>query len=429
MQYLIKHIYSKLTTHSFVKVSLWSAVTTFARIISGFFTIKLSAIYIGAAGLAIVSQYTNTIVFVALIGSGCINQGLTTYIARFYDNPKEQETWVRSGISVTIISSVFISILIFIFRAPITQFVFNNSDFEPYTISLAFTLVLMSVNTTLIGILNGFKEYKTIVYSNVCAAFLALIFGIILIPNFGIKGALINALANQSVLLFITLFFIRNKFWAKDLIKITLVEFSKLKLLFGFSIMVIVNSTLPPATLILIRNTILEHYSLESAGYWDATTRVTYILMMVLMTTYTMYYLPRIAELKTDREIKTELLNTIKIVVPIVSTLFLIAYLSKDLIIYVVFNDSFNIVREYIGIQLLGEFLRMLSWFFIAIFYAKEKVKWFIIFEISFHLFWYVFTLILINNLAMYGVFWSYVLASAMYLVLVVFFFRKILYS
>ena len=109
------------------------------------------------------------------------------------------------------------------------------------------TVILYGINTLLISVINGFKEFKKYVAANILGSIIGLLFTIVLAYNFGIYGALIAAVTYQSVVFILTLFLVINTKWFKprEIIK----NFSKSAAvkLGHYSLMALVTAAVMPA--------------------------------------------------------------------------------------------------------------------------------------------------------------------------------------
>ena len=71
--------------------------------------------------------------------------------------------------------------------------------------------------------------------------------------------------------------------------------------------MAFISAVLIPLSLIVIRNFIVQNYSLDKAGVWDALNRISSLYMMFFGSGLSLYYMPKLASIKTDNEFKEEL--------------------------------------------------------------------------------------------------------------------------
>ncbi|CAG1021083.1 partial Lipid III flippase, partial [Patescibacteria group bacterium] len=101
------------------------------------------------------------------------------------------------------------------------------------------------------------------------------------------------------------------------------------------------------------------------------------------------------------------------------------AYLSRDLIIKTVFSQSFNEMIHLFLFQLLGDFFRIISWIFSYILLAKIKIKYFVISELVFAIFFYFSTRILLKEYGFSTISLTYLLSTVFYLGVVLLFVYK----
>lgn len=74
----------------FVKVSAWSGISTGVKMLTGLISIKVVSTIIGPAGIAVVGQFLNGISMVSMVATGGIGQGVTKFIAQYYDEPENK---------------------------------------------------------------------------------------------------------------------------------------------------------------------------------------------------------------------------------------------------------------------------------------------------------------------------------------------------
>jgi PST family polysaccharide transporter len=169
------------------------------------------------------------------------------------------------------------------------------------------TVILYGLNTLLISVINGFKEFKKYVIANILGSIVGLVFTIVLAYNFGIYGALIAAVTYQSIVFILTLFLVLNAKWFKprEIIK----HFSKpVAVKLGhYSLMALVTAAVMPLSQLVVRGHISTHSISDAglwndAGLWEGINRISNMFLMVFATSLSVYYLPRLTELKTQRE-------------------------------------------------------------------------------------------------------------------------------
>ena len=174
-----------------------------------------------------------------------------------------------------------------------------------------------------------------------------------------------------------------------------------------------------PTSLLIIRNYLGESLSWEAAGYWQAMWYVSSTYLMIITTALSIYYLPRLSEISDKLELKSEVLNGIKIIVPFVITLSFTIYLLKDFIIWVLFSEDFAPMAQLFKWQLVGDVIKMSSWLMSYILISKAMTRSYIFTEISFAIFFVLCSIIAINKFGLVGMSYSYTISYIFYFVLV----------
>ncbi|MGY0146712.1 O-antigen translocase [Edwardsiella tarda] len=376
---------------------------------------KVLAIYVGPSGYAIIGQYQNFLQALSAFSSGALANGITKYTAEYKGNPTKQiSIWKTSG-TVSVFSGLGIAVVVLFLFPVVNTNIFNgvlNDDIR-YWLSVSF--VFMMLNSYLLSVLNGMKEVKRYVIINISGSFITLLITSLLAYLWSLDGAVIALTINQAINGLVSIFIISRVNWFS-----WSMLFGRLdkKILYGlakFSVMALVAAICLPLAQIIIRKIIVHNISWAVAGYWEAINRISSITITVATTTLTLYYLPRLAEIKTKREIKSEIQKIVAFIFPLSVFCCIIVYFLRDYIISILFTGDFFPMRVLFFGQLFGDCVKILSWLFSFALLAKEKWREFVFCEISSVIF-----LILINFLFIRLLDWEYL--SYAYLITYVFY-------
>ena len=165
-------------------------------------------------------------------------------------------------------------------------------------------------------------------------------------------------------------------------LKISDFSFTVLNNLSPYMIMALVSSIAIPIVLIIIRNYLITEIGLKEAGYWQAMNRVSDYYLMFINSLMVLYILPRFAEINTKKEFRKEVFSFYKTIMPIFALILLVIYLSRSLLVSLLFTQDFQPVEELFGYQILGDFMRVLSMVIAYQFLAKKMFAHFIVLEI-----------------------------------------------
>jgi PST family polysaccharide transporter len=192
--------------------------------------------------------------------------------------------------------------------------------------------------------------------------------------------------------------------------KRTLVKLAK------FSLMAITSAICVPLSHIIIRNYIGENLGWDSAGYWQGIWYISSIYLMLITTSLSVYYLPKLSSIKDKIELKKEILNGYKIIIPIVVVFAVFIFFIKEYVITIAFDEKFMPMIELFKWQLIGDVIKIAAWLLSYLMVAKAMTKSFIITEIIFSTTFVIFSIVMVDSFGLIGMTYSFVLNYILYL-------------
>lgn len=402
-----------------VKTSILSLIATFFKMLSGLVINKAISVYIGPTGLAVIGQFQNFSQVVLILAQGAINNGVVKYTAEYGKNSPKIPYLFSTALKISLFSSVSVGLLLILFSSFFSSRILESIDYNFIFIIFGLTIILFVLNGLLLSIINGLKDIRNYIKINIIQSLYSLVFTSLLIYFFSLKGALVALATNQSIIFFITLIMVRehNVITWRNFTS----QFDKQisKKLFAFSAMAITSAIMVPTSQFIIRDYIAMTQGMEQAGYWQGVWYISTTYLMIVTTTLSTYYLPRLSEIVDKQELKKEILQGYKILLPIVITCGLIIYFLRDVIIYLLFSKDFTPMKALFTWQIIGDILKIASWILAYLMLAKSMTKLFIISEIIFSILLMVFSCIFISNYGVIGATYAYCLNYAIYLLFV----------
>ncbi len=408
-----------------VKTSILTAISTVIRVFTGFIINKLVSIYVGPSGLAIIGQFQNFVIISSTVGSGAISQGVVKYTSEYRDSYSKKRELLSTAVVLTLISSMLVGLFLNIF-APYLSYLILKSDIYSHLFNIfGFTIILFSLNTLLMSILNGQKEIKKYIIVNIISSLFSLLFTSFLIINFGLLGSLYAMVLNLSVIFFVTLFFVLKSSWFKiDYFTEGFSRESGIKL-GKYALMAVVSAIVVPLSQMVVREYIGSNLGWSSAGYWQGIWYISSMYLMVVTTSLGVYYLPRLSEIEDKSELKEEMLYGYRVILPIVIFLAFGIYIFREYIVYIAFTKSFMPMVELFKWQLIGDVVKISSWLLSYLMLAKAMTRLYIYTEIVFSLLFVVLSILFINEFGLIGVTYAFCLNYLIYLVVMITIFRK----
>ncbi len=162
--------------------------------------------------------------------------------------------------------------------------------------------------------------------------------------------------------------------------------------------MALTSAVAVPASHILVRSYLGETFGVDAAGYWEAMWRLSTAYLILVSTTLGVYYLPRLSEIKHANDIKLEIIQGYKVILPVAVLSAFLMYFMRDVIIAVLFTKDFTPMRDLFAWQMIGDTLKVASLILGYVLAARAYVAWYILSEILFSMFFYLLVVSLSEN-------------------------------
>lgn len=393
-----------------IKAGFLNAISTFIKIISGFVINKAVAVWIGPSGMAIMGQFQSFISMIMMVANGGINNGIVKYVSEYSADEEKRKKIISTSFCISLIFSIFISVLLVIFNKQLAIFLLKESYFRSIFIVFGLTLVLFSTNTFLISVLNGYKEIKKFVAVNIITSLIGLFLMLILVYFLKLYGALLALALVNSVVLFFTLIFVLKSNWFKISYFIQGFDLESVKKLSKYSLMTLTTALTIPISQIIVRNYIITHVSMNSAGIWQGLLKLSDAYLLIFTTTLTIYFLPKYSEIQEKSQLRKEVTFGYKVILPIVILTGSLVYIFRESIVQILFEESFLPMTKLFVFEIIGDVFRISTLLVSLLIIAKTLTRWFIFFEILSSVLFILFSVLFVNQFGLIGVTYSYAL-------------------
>lgn len=413
---------------NFIKTSFFSAISSGISILTKLITQKIIAIYLGTQGMFLLGQLKDFLRLSQSIGTLGTTNGVIKYTAQFHDKKEELSQFLSTAFKVHLGFSLLVFILTLIFDNQLSLYLFDTVQYSKYLVLLAFSLISISIHTLFMSILNGMKHIKLYISINIIATLFSALFLIYLVINKLIEGAFLAFSITQilSFLISLTLILIYKPFSLKLLFgKFYNLKFKKLS---KYSLMAIVAPLCLIGATFFVRNHIESVFDTNHAGSWEGMWRISAMFLLFITTTFKLYLLPTFSRLE-EKDLRLEVFKIWKIVTPTVLGLALIAILLKDTIITLFLSKNFLLISSILGLQLLGDVVKINCWILGNILLAKEKTKFFIFLQVEWAVIFSLLSILFINLYGFKGVAMAYLGAYIIHFIIMNIYFRKLLWS
>jgi len=418
----------KILSTDLVKVTSLNSVATLVRMLTGLVSVKVVASRLHPEGIALLGQLTSfSMILLSISGAG-IKNGITKHVAQYSSSEKRYMLFLSTGFWIVFTLSCACGLVLVIGAPYFSREILKDPQYTPVFYVFGATIILYALNDLLIAVVNGFREFKKYVIVNISGSIVSLIFAIVLSLSFGVYGALISLVTYQSVVLLITLVLISRSSWFTW--RMFFGKFSKTAAfrLSGYSQMALVSLIILPLSQGIVR-TFLINNDVHSAGLWESMNRISNIYLTVITTSLSVYYLPKLASLRSDREIRNEVMTVYKHLVPFLIAASLLMILFRYYIISILFADDFRDMQQFFPFQLLGDLLKMSTWVLGYLLVAKAMTRTFIVVEVASCTLFVLLSMFFVTQFGAIGATIGYAAAFFCQLVIMIIIFRKLLFK
>ncbi|ATG74611.1 polysaccharide biosynthesis protein [Zobellella denitrificans] len=408
---------------TFIKTSFLNGIAVLIRMGCMLALNKVLAIYVGPSGYAVVGQLQNAIQMISTIASGAVTTGVTKYTAEYFDNEEQQKTLWRTAGTIAIVGSLLTSILMVVFSKSLAVFFLEDDTLGYVFIWFSVSLLFLVLNTLLLSVINGKKEVRCYVLSSIVGSILSLLITSLLSFYMGLSGALIGLTVYQSLSFIATAYLVSRLSWFHISNFFGTIDFTIAKKLLKYTAMAITSAICVPLSYIYIRNYIGDSLGWDYAGYWEAANRLSNAYLMFLISTLSVYYIPRISEIKENKEIVSEVKKVLLLVFPTSIILSVSVFIFKEQVVSLLFTKQFMVLNELLPWQLFGDVIKINAWVLACIMLGKNMYKTFIITEVFFSALYCFFITLLVPAYGFKAASMSYALNHILYFILMVFVF------
>ncbi|WP_298116812.1 O-antigen translocase [Flavobacterium sp.] len=412
------------------KATSLNGVSILIKISIGFITSKIIAVFVGPSGMALVGNLRNFLTTVQSFGTLGFENGIVKYVAEH----KSDDEKLKSTLS-TIFFSVFIScfilgLFLFFFSNYFNDLIFGSEFHYSFIFKfLALALPFYIGNIFLVATINGFDEYKKVIYINIIGNCIGLLVSGLLIWKFKIEGALLSIVLTPSLLFLVSLFFLNKRIKILEKINTKSFQFNFLKSISSYSLMALVSAVFGPMVLIAIRTFIIDKIGIQEAGFWEAITRISSYYFLFITSIIGIYFYPKMIVAETNSETKKLFWKYYKGVMPLFIFGLIIVFFLKEYIVQLLFTKEFLPVSKLFFWQLIGDVFKALSIILGYQFFAKKLTKEYIISEIFSLLVLYCSSVFFIKLYSIEGVVMAHAFTYSIYFITLSIYFRKSLFS
>jgi PST family polysaccharide transporter len=412
----------KILNNQFFRVFSYNSIIISGKIITSFVVSKISAIYLGPSGFALVGNFKNVLQGILGITSSGFQSGVIKHIAESQNKPSALKSIISSVCVLSLGVSVLLAPFLFIFSEELSDYVLLETSYAYVFKYLAFFLPVISLNFLLLYIINGFQKLKlfTIISTifNVFNAILTFLF----IYIYDLSGALMVSLFVPVISLVSSALFKEIRVLVfEQLFEFRKISINIIKSVSVYLVMAMYSTVLISITYLLIRHRIINTINIESAGLWEAMNKISTFYMLFFSSLFTLYLLPKLSQNNSMKGYKNIMIDYFKFILPLIVILFSIVFMFRTLIIKFFLTDDFLEIKDFFYLQLIGDFIKIIAFSFAYQFHAKKIIIPYFISDAILYVSFGFASYYLIDTFKLTGVYYAYICSLILYILTVIF--------
>ncbi len=356
----------------------WSSIQTIVRIGLGFVSAKVSAIYLGPSGVALVGQLVS---FLQLVHGSVGNAAGTAVVSltaeRRTDSSRMNSLWATA---LRLVWTLALACLLVVGGGskPIAAWLLGDSHYWPALVLGGLAIVLVVTETVISSALNGLKQVNLIAKTSIGSTLIEVTVYASLVYLYGLWGGLIGTTAIYAVKLVVTCVVAFRSGLVSRTSLFGRFDANTAREILRFYPMLLTHSIALPLAQILVRNSVIDGIGLEAAGYLQSVWRLSDMYVGVMTTALGLFFISHYSGLASDSE-RGQLLRTTALQLFGLTTIATLGvYLFRDLIITIVLTRDFLPMGEMLPFHLAGDVLKMLDYPLQMALVSQRRTYWYI---------------------------------------------------
>lgn len=422
-----KSFISRVLKADIVKVFSLTSISTLVKMCTGLVSVKIVASIIGPAGVALVGQLNNFSTIALSLATGGINSGITKYIAEYKSDASKVKQYLATAFRITVVCSLLVGLVLLLLCKQLSSLIMMTPQYWYVFAIFGITITFYGLNNMLVSVVNGYKQFNKYVKVNVVSSIFGVSFTVALVLALGLPGALISAVTFQSLMIFVSVLMLRKLEWLRKDWLVGKFKRTIASQYFRYALMTLLSAFLVPISQMLLRGYVISEISITEAGWWEGMNRISNMYLMVITSSFSVYYLPRLSEISDRIELRHEIFKCYKVIVPLLLAGFTVIYFLRFFIVKLLFTHEFMPMTQLFIWQMAGDFFKICSWLLAFLMVAKSMTKAYISTEIIFTLSYILLGYTFIRFDGIVGLCQAYLTNYVLYLAVLTFMFRKLL--
>ena len=338
---------------------------------------KLVAMFLGPAGMGVVSLLTSSTNVVQQFSSLGLNLAIVKEIAGA-ESTEKRNLIIAVVRKLLILTAILGSFLTVILSPWLSEWSFGDKSYTVHFVFLGVMVFFMTASNGEASILQGAHTIKRLAYSSLVGSSVGLLVGVPLYYFFGQDG-IVPAMIALSLATFAFYRYHSGKEFGKISLRFSWKEqspFVKSMIAFGFISMI--STLLGTFANYGVNAFVRYHGALHDVGLFQAANSITNQYVGLVFAAMSVDYFPRLAAVSNDTAKVNNAVNLqAEIVLLVVAPIVMVMILVAPLLIRILLTEEFLVLGPVVRVMAVGIFLKAISFPMGYISFAKGDKKTF----------------------------------------------------
>jgi O-antigen/teichoic acid export membrane protein len=335
---------------------LWSAAQTVVRLVVGFLSIKVTAVYLGPTGIALTSQLNNVFSLLRSTAGNAVEDGVVTLTAKHAsDDPAAKRQVLATATRWLLFVSAVVGLVSIVGSPLLAEHLLGDRAWAPLFVLLALVFPLALFGQLIVSVFSGMRRFDLVSLTQIGNTVLGAAIFVGLSVQWGLAGGLVGSLVVYAVILAVSglLAWRTGALRPNDLFGPWNSEHAKV--IFSYYPMLLAHGAAIPLSGLVVRTVMLDQLGTETTGLWQSAARLSDMYTMIIATALNMYSLPTLSAAKDDRELRREMLDLVVKIALAMTVITAVLYFLRHFIVRIVFTTGFEPVGDIWRFQLVAD--------------------------------------------------------------------------
>jgi antigen flippase len=402
-----------------LRKSIYLGLSLAIKLIAGLVTVKLAAQALGPSEFGLAGQVSSLVAIVTLLAGGGISAGMTkVYADESFEN-HTKSSWLAAAKWIALTVSLILGVVFLCLSSWIEKFVLQGASASA-AVQVALLLAILPIAFSGIGQgrINGRRRNDVYAVSMVVGSIVGLGGFFMLSHFYGGTGAMVGLIWVQAAQAFSFILFSGLVDRQQEKTSAPLEIQKKIRFFMGYGMTSMAAGIIIPVVYLVLRPVVEQFNSAEALGLWQASLRISEAYTQLPMLMLSVVFFARFATSAGTRLSVPEVAKVYLFITGLMLAISAFVYATRHYWIELVFTSKFIGMEPFVGWQLAGDCLRMLSYVGTTILAARGAIRLCLAGEVMQGILLALCSYFFVPRFGIYGPFYSYLGVYLVYFLL-----------